>query len=213
MWPNFPIKANQIPKVTEKSKIRENLPLCPAGDETGLENNLAVDPVTLPDVAVKIEKIAERKRKIAAKIQIPHPVERIWKVLTDYEALSEFIPNLAQSCLLEHPHGGIRLEQIGSVRLLKFNFCARVVLDLEEQFPNQINFSMVEGDFKDFSGIWCLEPDSRGEEFGTTLCYTIQVCPKLTMPITIIERRLSDDLRLNLLAIHRRVEELWRSAE
>ncbi len=207
------MKANHIPQVTEKSKITQTLDLSPARDETALENNLAVDAVTLPDVAVQIEKIAERKRKIAAKIQIPHPVERIWKVLTDYEALSEFIPNLAQSSLLEHPHGGIRLEQIGSQRLLKFNFCARVVLDLEEKFPKQINFSMVEGDFKDFSGNWCLEPDPRGEEFGTTLCYTIQVWPKLTMPIAIIERRLSDDLRLNLVAIHQRVEELWQTAK
>ena len=191
--------------MTEKSQITENLDLSAASDQIQLENNLAMDTVGLPDVIVKVEKIAERQRQIVAKIQIPHPVERIWKILTDYEALPDFIPNLAKSCLLEHPHGGIRLEQIGSQRLLKFNFCARVVLDLQESFPKEINFSMVEGDFKDFSGSWCLEPYSQGEESGTTLCYTIRVWPKLTMPITIIERRLSNDLRTNLLAIHQRV--------
>ncbi|TVP64022.1 MAG: cyclase [Nodularia sp. (in: Bacteria)] len=199
------MKVNHIPNVTEQYNITENLNLSAASDHIQLENNLAVDAVGLPDVAVQVEKIAERQRQISAKIQIPHPVERIWKVLTDYEALSDFIPNLAKSCLLEHPQGGIRLEQIGSQRLLKFNFCARVVLDLEEDFLKKINFSMVEGDFKDFSGSWRLEPYSHGEDRGTTLCYTIRVWPKLTMPITIIERRLSSDLRLNLLAIHQRV--------
>jgi ribosome-associated toxin RatA of RatAB toxin-antitoxin module len=170
---------------------------------------LSADLVALAaKVEVQIQKIAERQRQISAKVQIPQPVEKIWKVLTDYEALPDFLPNLAKSRLIEHPNGGIRLEQVGSQRLLNFNFSARVVLDLEECFPKEINFRMVEGDFKGFSGSWCLEPYSLGEYIGTNLCYTIQVWPKLTMPVGIIENRLSKDLRLNLVAIHQRVEEL-----
>ncbi|WP_413172983.1 SRPBCC family protein [Anabaena azotica] len=172
-------------------------------DDSELESNLIADQVT-----IQVEKLSERQRQITAKVQIPHPVEKVWKILTDYEALTEFIPNLAKSSLLEHPNGGIRLEQIGSQRLLNFKFCARVVLDLEEIFLKQINFQMVEGDFKGFSGFWCLEPYSLGEHQGTNLCYTIQVWPKLTMPISIIESRLSKDLQLNLLAIRQRASEL-----
>jgi ribosome-associated toxin RatA of RatAB toxin-antitoxin module len=194
--------------VTEQHNFPANLDLNAASDDTSLEDNLAVDTANFPPVAVQIEKIAERQRQITAKIQIPHPIERIWKILTDYEALVDFIPNLAKSRLLEHPNGGIRLEQVGSQRLLNFNFCARVVLDLEEYFPKVINFSMIEGDFKGFSGSWNLEPYSLNGITGTNLCYTIQVWPKLTMPITIIERRLSKDLQLNLLAIYQRVEQL-----
>ncbi|MBE9006877.1 SRPBCC family protein [Fortiea sp. LEGE XX443] len=179
-----------------------------ADDDTSREDNLVVNTANLPPVAIQIERIAERQRQISAKIHIPHPIERIWKVLTDYEALVDFIPNLAKSRLLEHPDGGIRLEQVGSQRLLTFNFCARVVLDLEEYFPKEITFSMVEGDFKDFSGSWNLEPYSLDGIIGTNLCYTIQIWPKLTMPVTIIERRLSKDLQLNLLAIYQRVEQL-----
>ncbi|MEH2331189.1 MAG: SRPBCC family protein [Nostoc sp.] len=188
--------------MTKKQNTTENFNLQSFADDTNLEGDLPAK------VEVQIEKIAERQRQISAKVQIPHPVEQIWKVLTNYEALPDFIPNLAKSCLIEHPNGGIRLEQVGSQRLLNFNFCARVVLDLEECFPKAINFCMVEGDFKGFSGSWCLEPYSFGEYLGTNLSYTIQVWPKLTMPVGIIENRLSKDLRLNLLAIHQRVEEL-----
>ncbi|MDZ8133882.1 MAG: SRPBCC family protein [Nostoc sp. DedQUE04] len=188
--------------MTKKQNATENPDLQSSTDDTNLEEDL------LAQVEVQIEKIAERQRQISAKVQIPHPVEQIWKVLTNYEALPDFLPNLAKSCLIEHPDGGIRLEQVGSQRLLNFNFCARVVLDLEECFPKTINFRMVEGDFKGFSGSWCLEPYSFGESLGTNLSYTIQVWPKLTMPVGIIENRLSKDLRLNLLAIHQRVEEL-----
>lgn len=176
--------------------------------DPNLDSQLIAEIGNLPPVEVQIEKIAERQRQITAQVQIPHPVERVWKVLTDYEALADFIPNLAKSCLLEHPHGGIRLEQIGSQRLLNFNFCARVVLDLEEYFPKEINFQMVEGDFKGFSGSWCLEPYILGEAIGTNLCYKIQIWPKLTMPVSIIERRVSNDLKSNLLAIYQRVQYL-----
>jgi ribosome-associated toxin RatA of RatAB toxin-antitoxin module len=179
-------------------------------DLTVDEGDLYLEPDvgTLQAVEVHIEKVSQRQRLITAQVKIPQSSEQVWKVLTDYEALADFIPNLAKSSRLEHPSGGIRLEQIGSQRLLRFNFCARVILDLEEFFPKKISFQMVEGDFKDFSGSWCLEPYADGDFMGTYLSYTVKVWPKLTMPVTIIERRLSKDIKLNLLAISKRVEQL-----
>jgi ribosome-associated toxin RatA of RatAB toxin-antitoxin module len=186
--------------VTEEKYTPEQLNFIAIEDETNFEAN------DLKAVAVQIEKITDRQRQITAKIQIPQPMIKVWEVLTNYEALADFIPNLAQSRLLEHPNGGIRLEQIGSQRFLRMNFSARVVLDLEEHFPKEITFQMVEGDFKDFSGRWCLESYSLGQETGTNLCYTVKVWPKLTMPVGIIERHLAKDLQLNLLAIYQRLE-------
>lgn len=177
-------------------------------DELAEPENSGIEPSLLDTVDVQIEQIAQRTRQIAAKLSIPHPVEPIWRVLTNYEALADFIPNLAISRRLEHPTGGIRLEQVGTQRLLRFNFSARVVLDLEEKFPHEINFNMVEGDLKAFSGAWRLEPDVQADRVATNLCYTVCVLPKRTMPVAIVERRLSNDLRVNLLAIRQRVDEL-----
>nr|WP_235927029.1 SRPBCC family protein [Gloeocapsopsis dulcis] len=163
----------------------------------------------LQAVEVRTERLAERHRRISARIQIPHTIEQVWQVLTDYETLADFIPNLARSHRLEHPAGGIRLEQVGTQRLLNFNFSARVILDLEEKFPQEINFQMVEGDFKDFSGHWCLQPCSLADQAGTNLEYIVQILPKRTMPISVIERRLSRDMQINLVAIHQRVVKLF----
>ena len=160
----------------------------------------------LDEVKIETEEVAKRQRCITSQIAIAHPRESVWQVLTNYEALPEFIPSLDKSQRLEHPEGNkVRLEQVGKQRLMKMNFSARVVLDLAEAHPERIDFEMVEGDFKAFSGYWLLESAAE----STQLIYSIFVWPPRTMPVTLIERRLSKDLSLNLVAIRRRVETLF----
>jgi ribosome-associated toxin RatA of RatAB toxin-antitoxin module len=190
--------------VIEEQNIPEELDLVVSNDICQ-QLNVDIDADALQSVEVQIEKIAERQRQITALLQIPHSVDKVWKVLTDYEALADFIPNLAKSRLLKHPEGGIRLEQVGAQRFLNINFCARVVLDLEEYFPKEIIFRMVEGDFREFSGSWQLKPCLQNEGSTTDLSYTVKVWPRRTMPVALIERRLSNDMRLNLAAISYRV--------
>lgn len=161
------------------------------------------------DVEVTTDRQEGRHRQITAKIQIPYPVEQVWQILTDYEHLADFIPNLAKSRKIEHPNGGIRLEQIGSQSFLKLKFCARVVLDMVEKFPTQIDFHMVEGDFKEFFGVWQLQPHIRGGQPGTELCYTVKILPPRAMPIGMIERCLSHNLVVNLMAIRQQAETLF----
>lgn len=159
------------------------------------------------DDAVQIEviELAPRKRQIIASVNISQPVESVWETITNYEALSDFIPNLASSRKLDHPTGGIRLEQVGSQRLLNFNFSARVVIDLEEYYPKEIKFSLVEGDLKEYHGSWQLQPYTNDCGSGTNLCYLVYIVPKRLMPVNVIERRLSQDLQTNLLAIRNKL--------
>lgn len=160
------------------------------------------------EVEVCTDKSEGRQRQISARVQIPHPVEQVWQVLTDYDHLADFIPSLAKSQKIEHPQGGIRLEQVGTQSLLKFKFCAKVVLDMVERFPHQLDFQMVEGDFKQFFGSWILQPIAEGS--STELCYIVCVLPPLSMPISIIEGRLKSGLVLNLSAIRQRADDMFR---
>ena len=158
-------------------------------------------------IDVQVRKIESRQRQIEAKIQLPYSAEKVWQVLTDYEALSEFIPNLETSQRVDHPEGGVRIEQIGSQSALMLKFSARVVLDMEENYPEALNFDMVEGDFNEFEGQWklapCIECDSN-----TELTYSVKVWPKRTMPIVAVEKRLAKDLPINLQAIRQRLDQL-----
>ncbi|MBD2464414.1 SRPBCC family protein [Oscillatoria sp. FACHB-1407] len=172
-----------------------------------LESECPVEPPQ--GVNVKVERLDGRRRQIIATIQIPHPVETVWNILTDYEHLADFIPNLAKSRRIEHPQGGIRLEQVGSQSFFKLKFCARVILDMVEKFPDQLDFRMVEGDFKEFVGSWLLQPQLIGGQPGTELQYVVQILPPRTMPTALIERCLSHTLAMNLTAIQQRTQTLF----
>lgn len=177
-------------------------------DENLEDNEDHPDEALLQAIEVTTERLAGRGRQLSAGIYIPHPLERVWQILTDYDHLADFIPNLATSRRIAHPHGGIRIEQVGTQSLLKFKFCARVVLDMIEQFPHRLNFEMVEGDFKAFSGSWILQPIETTEA-ATQLCYQVSVLPPRTMPIGLIERRLKSNLAVNLTAIRQRAYQLF----
>lgn len=176
-------------------------------DATVARKHPQVDFALLEGVEVQTEKLEGRQRRICASIKLPYSVEQAWQILTDYDALAEFIPNLVKSQRIEHPTGGIRLEQVGAQQVLMFDFSARVVLDMEENFPHKIHFSMVEGDFKAFSGSWQLEQWSHADGTETYLTYTVLVLPKRTMPVFAVEQRLCNDLPLNLVSIRLRLDQ------
>lgn len=161
----------------------------------------------LQDVEVKTDKAEGRQRQISARIQIPYPTDKVWQILTDYDRLADFVPNLTQSQRIQHPHGGIRIEQIGAESLMKLKFCARVVLDMVEHFPDRIDFNMVEGDFKQFQGSWTLKPISNNTI--TDLGYRLLVLPPRIMPVNLIERRLKGGMVLNLSAIRQQADLLF----
>lgn len=150
-------------------------------------------------VEVVTERLKGRQRRLTARLRVPCGAEQIWRVLVDYDRLADFVPNLTRSQRIPHPDGGIRLEQVGAQCFLNLKFCARVVLDMTEQFPQKIGFSMVEGDFKQFNGAWHLV--ALGPTL-TELVYELEVLPPLAMPAGLIERHLSHNLSENLRAIY-----------
>ncbi|CAN8308794.1 unnamed protein product [Cochlearia groenlandica] len=181
------------------------------------ENQTLEDGVLIE--VTKLEK-SSASRRISSKIGIEASLETVWRVLTDYEKLSEFIPGLVVSELVEKEGNRVRLFQMGQQNLplgLKFN--AKAVLDCFEKdleiLPHgkrrEIDFKMVEGDFQLFEGKWTMEQfdkEFRGEaldlefkDFKTTLAYTVNVKPKMWLPVRLVEGRLCKEIKMNLLSI------------
>lgn len=182
-------------------------PLDGASEEIGAEVDYGTPVRLASGVEVCTEKLEGRQRRIIASTQLPFEAEQVWQILTDYDHLADFIPNLTSSQRIHHPEGGIRLEQIGAQCFLNVKFCARVVLDMLESFPRELKFSMVEGDFRQFEGRWLLE--SLADVQGTRLCYDLLLLPPRAMPVGLIERHIRRDLSQNMKAVCDRATALF----
>jgi ribosome-associated toxin RatA of RatAB toxin-antitoxin module len=160
----------------------------------------------------KIERLEERKRRFYAEIKIPYSLEEVWQVLTDYEAFPEFMNNLKQIRRLEQPTGKIRLEKILIKKFMGMQFNARMVADVEQQYPYEIRENLVEGDFQSYSVCWQLNPLSLGgSKVGVNLVYDLLVVPKRIFPGDLVEYFLSQDVPKHILAVRQRVETLFGS--
>ncbi|KAE8660552.1 hypothetical protein F3Y22_tig00116951pilonHSYRG00375 [Hibiscus syriacus] len=169
-------------------------------------------------VFVEVTKLGRSSRRIRSKIGIEASLDTVWNILTDYEKLSDVIPALTVSKVVEKKDKFARLYQIGQQNLplgLKFN--AKGVIDCYEKdleiLPSgkkrEIQFKMVEGDFIVFEGTWLVEQFNEGKcegiigvEFQTTLSYSVDLKPKMWLPVQLVESRLSMEIKTNLLSIH-----------
>ena len=147
-----------------------------------------------------MERLPNGTRRLAALLRTPIPIDSIWNVLTDYAHLSELIPNLASSEILSRNSNRVRLKQVGSQKLMGLKFSAQVQLELiENRQLGSLEFHLLKGDFRRFEGAWKMQELKGGE--GTCLLYELTVQGCLGMPVALIEQRLREDLKTNLLAV------------
>lgn len=162
-----------------------------------------------------IERPLPNRRVVSSEILIKTQLDTVWKVLSDYSRLADYIPNLAISKLQPHPKGGIRLEQCGVQKILGFEFKAAVTMDMTEVGANSgqaraIDFVLVESrDFQVFEGSWIMEPDA--DDAGKTwLQYRVTIVPRGMVPVKAIEWRIGEDIPGNMDAVKRECEKRKR---
>ncbi|CAN1293062.1 hypothetical protein LINPERPRIM_LOCUS21867 [Linum perenne] len=208
---------------------------CSIADPTSVEDsdNVDVDSYfftcqgsngeTSGGISIEVQKVGTNSRRIRSKIAIEASLDAVWSILTDYERLADFIPGLAVSKLLEKKDNFARLYQIGQQNLplgLKFN--AKAVLDCYEKDletlylgkKRDIEFKMTEGDFQFFQGKWSIEQVGKLYLFGrivkTTLSYSVDIKPKLWLPVHLIEGRICSEIKMNLTCIREEAQKMIR---
>lgn len=165
-------------------------------------------------VDIEIKKLGRNSRRIVSSIDIEACLDTVWNLLTDYERLADFIPGLAVNQLLEKRDNFARLFQIGQQKVaFGLKFSAKGIVDCFEKeletLPygqrRDIEFKMIEGDFKIFEGRWSIE---QRNELHSTLTYTVDVEPKLWLPVRLVEGRLCKEFVMNLSSIREEARKL-----
>ncbi len=69
----------------------------------------------MKEIKVEVEKTSFSSRNLFARVAINAPIETVWKCLTDYDNLGNFIPGLIENVCLERRTNGARLRQVRGV--------------------------------------------------------------------------------------------------
>ncbi len=152
-----------------------------------------------------MEKLSSGTRRLAAQLTTSASLDSLWSVLTDYDRLDIYIPNLLSSRKIYQKNNNVHLKQVGAQDFLGMKFSAEVTLDLfEDKELGLLKFSLIKGDFRKFEGSWKIQKIKNTSRNSLIYDLTVQGCK--WMPIGMIEKRLKEDLSENLLAVDRQAK-------
>ncbi len=127
-----------------------------------------------------------------------------WQVLSDYDHLAGFVPDLRVSRVISAPGQPLLVEQSGEAGFLIFRFSVDVVLEIEEAPPQRLGFRAIRGNMRSMQGEWRIEPSAP----GVRLVYTAELEPAFWVPPIIgpvvMRRDIAGQIEAVLLEIERR---------
>ena len=152
-----------------------------------------------------MEKLSGGTRRLAAQLTTSATFDSLWNVLTDYDRLNLYIPNLLSSKKIYKNKNNVHLKQVGAQDFLGMKFSAEVTIDLfEKKELGLLKFSLIKGDFRRFEGSWKIQTIKDTSKNSLIYDLTVQGCQ--WMPIGMIEKRLKKDLSENLIAVDRQAK-------
>jgi carbon monoxide dehydrogenase subunit G len=116
-----------------------------------------------------------------------------WTVLSDYDQLAKFIPDIKSSRVLSRHGNVVRVEQKGDVGFLFYKEPIIVVLEVHEEPPSRISARGLEGNVKGLETRYELSSSASGVrlDYSGRFDPDFAIPPLIGMPIVnrLIERR------------------------
>ena len=152
-----------------------------------------------------MEKLSGGTRRLAAQLTTSASFDSLWNVLTDYDRLDIYIPNLLSSKKIFQKDNNVHLKQVGAQDFLGIKFSAEVTIDLfEDRELGLLKFNLIKGDFRRFEGSWKIQKIKETSKIS--LIYDLTVQGVQWMPIGMIEKRRKKHLSENLIAVDRQAK-------
>jgi hypothetical protein len=125
---------------------------------------LAVNARGAQDVDVEAQRQGDALA-ISAHATIQAPLAVIWRTLTDYNHLADFIPGMKESRVLSRHGGTAVVEQIGEASFLLFRYPISVIVQSDEHYPTAIGVRVLSGNLRQLAGGYRIEgvPGGHGE--------------------------------------------------
>ena len=143
---------------------------------------------------------------LMARIVIPAPPGTVWIILTDYDHLTEFLPQMESSQVVGHSEERIIVQLTSRMHFLFFMNKIQVILSILERSKDEISFFRTGGNMELFSGKWILKEIEGGK--STQLTYILELKPSFYAPRWVIRHKLDHEIPKMLHLISKRAEKL-----
>jgi ribosome-associated toxin RatA of RatAB toxin-antitoxin module len=161
----------------------------------------------LPKLEVAVKRVDAEDRhvfEVEASGAVQAAPAAVWKILTDYERMPEFVPDLRSSRVLSRTGKRAIVEQFGQARFLFFRRDIHLIVQVTEQPPSAIEIGLVTGDMNVYSCRWELVPIP--ETGGTRVLYSGKLVPKFYVPGFLGANIISSDIERMMRAVLERLD-------
>jgi carbon monoxide dehydrogenase subunit G len=136
---------------------------------------------------------------VTARFQVDQPVSVAWSVLTDYEQIPRFLPDIKTSIVRERAAGRVIVEQEAVSRMMMFSKRVHLILEITQE-TGTIRFrDRCGGSFAQYEGTWRLV----ARDGGTVIEYALTARPSFDGPEFILKRLLKRDSGLMIERLSR----------
>lgn len=146
----------------------------------------AADPVPSPQVSVQEER---GTYTVTARFEVPQSPEIVLAVLSDYEEIPRFMPDVTKSVVLERAPGRLVVEQEAVSRFMMFSKQIHLLLEVSERGGSLQFVDRCGKSFKTYQGAWRVEPKGH----GSLVTYELSAQPGFDVPEFILKRLLKRD--------------------
>lgn len=139
-------------------------------------------PVTAQTDRNDVDVQAERKGaliEVRARALLRAPMDVVWRTLTDYERLPEFIPGLETSRVIRRNGAQVLVAQTGRASFLFLTVPIAVVLESTERPPHVVEVRRVSGSIHHLQGRYEARPQVDGR---VSLSWVGLISPDTDLP-------------------------------
>ncbi|WP_229210625.1 SRPBCC family protein [Duganella sp. CF517] len=161
----------------------------------------------LPKLEVSVNRVDAEARhmyEVDATATVAAPLPKVWRVLTGYERMSEFVPDLESCKVLSRNGNEVIIEQFGVARFLFMSKAIHLIVRATEQPMSSIEISLISGDMKHYESKWELVP--MPETGGTRIVYSGKLLPNFYVPGILGSNMIRSDIEHMMSAVVARIE-------
>lgn len=105
-----------------------------------------------------------------------------WAVLSDYDRLAEFVPDLSSSRVVSRTGPVAVVDQVSRIGIMLMTYVVRMQIRIEEHPMSALDVSLISGDMRHYEVHWTLEPARQGGVDGTLLRLSGELEPQFFIP-------------------------------